>query len=87
VAALPPRVQAYHPSSYRWILMRDYLRALPREEAAGALFFTDVRDTVFQADPFAAAAYANAAAALSTLGYGAVAPIPQRAAVEDFIAA
>ena len=38
-------------------------------------------------DPFAAAAYANAAAALSTLGYGAVAPIPQRAAVEDFIAA
>ncbi len=31
---------------------------------------------------FEAAAYANAAAALSTTGYGAVAPIPQRAAVE-----
>ncbi|KUY73457.1 2-dehydro-3-deoxygluconokinase [Burkholderia cepacia] len=33
-------------------------------------------------DPFAAARYANAAAALSTTGYGAVAPIPQREAVE-----
>ncbi|MDN7968536.1 sugar kinase [Burkholderia multivorans] len=33
-------------------------------------------------DPFAAARYANAAAALSTTGYGAVAPIPRRDAVE-----
>ena len=33
-------------------------------------------------DPFAAGAYANAAAALSTLGQGAVAPIPRRDAVE-----
>ncbi|MBJ9968015.1 sugar kinase [Burkholderia seminalis] len=32
-------------------------------------------------DPFAAARYANAAAALSTTGYGAVAPIPHRDAV------
>ncbi len=32
-------------------------------------------------DPFAAARYANAAAALSTQGFGAVAPIPDRAAV------
>ncbi len=32
-------------------------------------------------DPFTAAAYANAAAALSTTGYGAVAPIPRPAAV------
>ena len=36
-------------------------------------------------DPFAAARYANAAAALSTLGYGAVAPMPRRAAVEQFL--
>jgi 2-dehydro-3-deoxygluconokinase len=36
-------------------------------------------------DPFAAAAYANAAAALKTLGRGAVAPIPRRAAVEAFL--
>ncbi|KVL67268.1 sugar kinase [Burkholderia ubonensis] len=33
-------------------------------------------------DPFTAARYANAAAALSTTGYGAVAPIPRRDAVE-----
>jgi 2-dehydro-3-deoxygluconokinase len=32
-------------------------------------------------DPFAAASYACAAAALSTTGYGAVAPLPQRDAV------
>ncbi len=37
-------------------------------------------------DPFAAASYGNAAAALSTQGYGAVAPIPRRAEVETFIA-
>jgi 2-dehydro-3-deoxygluconokinase len=34
-----------------------------------------------------AARYANAAAALSTRGYGAVAPIPRRAEVEAFLAA
>jgi 2-dehydro-3-deoxygluconokinase len=38
-------------------------------------------------DPFAAARYANAAAALSTLGYGAVAPMPTRAAVTAFLTA
>jgi len=38
-------------------------------------------------DPFAAARYANAAAALSTLGYGAVAPMPTRAAVLAFLEA
>ncbi len=37
-------------------------------------------------DPFAAAEYANAAAALSTQGYGAVAPMPRREAVEAFMA-
>jgi len=36
-------------------------------------------------DPFTAATYANAAAALSTQGYGAVAPIPTRDMVEAFI--
>jgi len=38
-------------------------------------------------DPFAAARFANVAAALSTLGYGAVAPLPRRAAVEQAMAA
>ncbi|MEH0070520.1 sugar kinase [Pannonibacter sp. Pt2-lr] len=37
-------------------------------------------------DAFAAAAYANAAAALSVTGYGAVAPLPRRADVEAFLA-
>lgn len=36
--------------------------------------------------PFEAARYANAAAALSTTGYGAVAPIPTRQKVESFLA-
>lgn len=38
-------------------------------------------------DPFAAARYANAAAALATQDYGAIEPMPQRAAVEAFLAA
>ena len=38
-------------------------------------------------DPFKAAAYANGAAALSTLGQGAVAPMPRRAQVEAFLVA
>ncbi len=37
------------------------------------------------ADPFTAARHANAAAALSTIGYGAVAPMPTRAQTEAFI--
>ena len=37
-------------------------------------------------DPVTAGRYANAAAALSTTGYGAVAPIPRRDAVEAFLA-
>ena len=38
------------------------------------------------ADPFAAARFANVAAALSTQGYGAVAPLPRRAEVEAALA-
>ena len=37
-------------------------------------------------DPFAAARFANVAASLSTLGYGAVAPLPRRADVEAVMA-
>ncbi len=36
-------------------------------------------------DPFSAARYANAAAALSTQGFGAVAPMPRRSDVEQFL--
>jgi 2-dehydro-3-deoxygluconokinase len=60
-------------------------------EAVDATGAGDTFDGAFLAqwlrtgDPFAAAAYANAAAALSTQGYGAVAPIPRRDAVEAFM--
>ena len=43
-------------------------------------------ETLAGRDAFAAATYANAAAALSTTGYGAVAPMPTRARVEAFMA-
>ena len=42
---------------------------------------------VARGDPFASARFANVAAALSTLGYGAVAPLPRRADVEAVMAA
>jgi 2-dehydro-3-deoxygluconokinase len=38
-------------------------------------------------DPFAAARYANAAAALATTGFGAVAPLPRDDAVRALLAA
>ena len=43
-------------------------------------------ETLRGSDAFSAARYANAAAALSTLGYGAVAPMPRRDAVAAFLA-
>lgn len=63
-----------------------------RVEAVDATAAGDTFDGAFLArlasgeTPFAAARYANAAAALSTLGYGAVAPMPVKAAVEAFLA-
>jgi 2-dehydro-3-deoxygluconokinase len=54
--------------------------------AAGDTFDgTFLAETLRGSDPFAAARYANAAAALSTLGYGAVAPMPRRDAVIAFL--
>ncbi|HZP20353.1 MAG TPA: sugar kinase [Bauldia sp.] len=66
---------------------RERLAPVPVKlvDATGA---GDVFDGAFLAeylrtgDPFAAGRYANVAAALSTEGYGAVAPMPHRAAVE-----
>jgi 2-dehydro-3-deoxygluconokinase len=71
---------------------RDVIPARP-VKAVDATGAGDTFDGAFLAewlihgDPFRAAAYANAAAALSTLGQGAVAPMPKRAAVESFMAA
>lgn len=60
-------------------------------EAVDATGAGDTFDGAFLAewivhrDPFRAATYANTAAALSTLGNGAVAPIPERPKVEAFL--
>ncbi len=60
-------------------------------DAVDATAAGDTFDGAFLAEivagrsPFEAAAYANAAAALSTQGYGAVAPMPRRSDVEAFM--
>jgi 2-dehydro-3-deoxygluconokinase len=60
---------------------------VPTVDATGAGDCFDgafLAEMVRGASPLDAVAYANAAAALTTIGYGAVAPIPRRAAVEAF---
>lgn len=55
---MPAKLAAMHPSSYRWILVRDWMKATAAAAPHGghapfdAVLFTDVRDTVFQDDPF-----------------------------------
>ncbi|MES0827164.1 sugar kinase [Ruegeria sp. SCP11] len=62
-----------------------------RVEAVDATAAGDTFDGAFLSrivagdDPFRAARYANAAAALSTQGFGAVAPMPRKDAVEAFL--
>jgi len=51
---LPEALKSYHPSSYRWVLMRDWMVGIAAAESRGAVLFSDVRDTVFQTDFFAA---------------------------------
>jgi 2-dehydro-3-deoxygluconokinase len=78
-----------------YVATRDERRVVPafEVEAVDAAGAGDCFGGAFVArlvagdDPFAAARYANAAAALSTQGYGAVAPIPDRATVERLLAA
>lgn len=75
------------------VAMKDRLEVIAARpvEAVDATGAGDTFDGAFLAewlvhqDPFKAAAYANAAAALSTLGKGAVAPIPARDRVEAFL--
>jgi 2-dehydro-3-deoxygluconokinase len=93
--ALGPRIVALklgRDGSY--IATRDERRVVPGH-AVNAVDATGAGDCFGGAfvarlvagdDPFAAARYANVAAALSTQGFGAVAPIPQRAAVERLLA-
>jgi 2-dehydro-3-deoxygluconokinase len=62
-----------------------------RVEAVDATGAGDTFDGAFLAehlrtgDPFAAARWANAAAAIATTGFGAVAPMPKRPAVDAFL--
>ena len=76
------------------VAMREARRAIPPHPVAAvdAIGAGDTfagaflaRHIAFGEDPFTAARYANAAAALTTTGYGAVAPIPRRAAVEALL--
>jgi 2-dehydro-3-deoxygluconokinase len=67
--------------------------AVHKVEVVDATAAGDTFDGAFLArlldgdDPFAAARYANAAAALAVQGYGAVAPMPRRDAVLEFLSA
>jgi hypothetical protein len=47
-----PKHRNYHPSSYRWMLIRDWM-ATNAANKYGGVFFTDVRDAVFQSNLFA----------------------------------
>lgn len=75
------------------VATKDRIEVIPARpvEAVDATGAGDTFDGAFLAewlvhrDPFRAATYANAAAALSTLGHGAVAPIPERSKVESFL--
>jgi 2-dehydro-3-deoxygluconokinase len=69
---------------------RGLVRAFPVEavDASGAGdAFTGafLADWLAHGDPFRAATYGNAAAALKTQGVGAIAPMPRREAVESFL--
>ncbi|MBN8533074.1 MAG: sugar kinase [Rhizobiales bacterium] len=76
------------------VATREERRLVPAfpVEAVDASGAGDTFDGAFLAewlrigDPFLAARYANGAAALATLGHGAVAPMPHRVKVENFIA-
>lgn len=78
-AAFPEeKHRGYHPSSYRWMLIRDWMRSVPAGEQYASVLFTDVRDAIFQADPFAAAAATTAGAPASgAAAASAQAPHPQ----------
>ena len=51
VPDLPASYRSFHPSSFRWVLIADWMEAQPSGEYA-RVFFTDVRDTVFQRNIF-----------------------------------
>jgi len=75
----------YYPAEMprsRYIFAVEAVDATGAGDCFGGAFVARI---VAGDDPFAAARYANAAAALSTTGYGAVAPIPHREVVERLV--
>lgn len=68
----------------RWRLTGHRVSTVDATGAGDCFDGAFLAETVRGAMPLDAVAYANAAAALTTIGYGAVAPIPRRAAVEAF---
>ncbi len=52
LASYTAKQRAFHPSSTRWLLLHDHLSSFPSSKRYGAVMVTDVRDTVFQLDPF-----------------------------------
>ena len=54
LASYTAKQQSFHPSSTRWLMMYDRMAQATAAERYNALFLTDVRDTVFQSDPFTA---------------------------------
>jgi hypothetical protein len=55
IALLPERERKFHPSSYRWILIRNVMRQRQQLANGAAPFdvvmFSDVRDAIFQSNP------------------------------------
>lgn len=49
---LKPHLRKYHPSTLRWILFHSYLSNLERIGKYDQIWMVDVRDTMFQLDPF-----------------------------------
>ncbi|NKC16238.1 MAG: sugar kinase [Gammaproteobacteria bacterium] len=72
---------------------RQHLPAVPAAHLVDATGAGDAFDGAFlaeylkDADPFRAAAFANAAASLSVRGFGAIEPLPRRQQVEALVAA
>ncbi|GAB5366428.1 hypothetical protein AAMO2058_001142800 [Amorphochlora amoebiformis] len=44
--------QKWHPSSYRWVLMNDFLKKEGLKRSYRGVLMADVRDTAFQSNPF-----------------------------------
>lgn len=80
----PKGVMVATPGERRFIPGRK-VAAVDATGAGDTFTGAFLADWLVHGDPFRAAEYANAAAALKTLGHGAVAPMPRREAVEAFL--